>query len=58
MLAAVQVEHSNPTLERLIHQQKWPVVRDMVGLLGICPQRFVEQGAAFMSYPYVQANLL
>lgn len=40
---SMKVEHSVPVLERLIHQQKWPVVRDMVALLGICPQRFVEQ---------------
>ena len=38
--ATPKVEHADPVVEQLIHDQKWPVVRDMVCLLGICPQAF------------------
>ena len=37
-----QVEHEDPALERLILDQKWPVIRDMVQMLGICPERYEE----------------
>lgn len=38
---SMKVAHSNPATEQLIYQQKWPVVRDMFALLGVCPQLFV-----------------
>lgn len=37
---SMRVQHAEPALERLIHDQKWPVVRDMVAMMGICPDRF------------------
>jgi hypothetical protein len=33
------VEHSDEETKKVIHDQKWPVVRDLVTLLGICPER-------------------
>lgn len=36
----LQVAHADPTVERLIHSQKWAVVRDMVALLDIGAGRF------------------
>jgi hypothetical protein len=37
---SMKVEHEEPATEALIHQQKWPVVRDTFRLLGVGPQRF------------------
>jgi len=39
-----QVEHADPVTERMIHGQKWPVIQDMVRMLGICPERCVPEG--------------
>lgn len=39
---SMKVEHADPGLKRLIHQQKWPVVRDMFALLGMGPQLFAS----------------
>jgi hypothetical protein len=40
-LLSTQVEHADQTIERMIHGQKWPVIQDMVHMLGICPERLV-----------------
>ncbi|KAG1665105.1 hypothetical protein FOA52_007796 [Chlamydomonas sp. UWO 241] len=37
---SMKVEHDDPAARRMIHDQKWPVIRDVVQMLGICPQRF------------------
>ena len=36
---SMKVQHSDPQVERMIHSQKWPVIRDMVRMLGICNDR-------------------
>ena len=36
-----QVEHEDPHLRQLIHDQKWPAVRDMVCMLELHPARCV-----------------
>lgn len=36
---SMKVEHDDPQIERMIHDQKWPVIQDMVGMLGIGPDR-------------------
>jgi hypothetical protein len=33
------VEHVDPDTEAMIHDQKWPVIRDMVRMLGINTDR-------------------
>ncbi|GLI65804.1 hypothetical protein VaNZ11_009427 [Volvox africanus] len=40
---SMKVEHTDPRVAELIYCQKWPAVRDMVALLGICPERFDER---------------
>ncbi|EFJ40684.1 hypothetical protein VOLCADRAFT_99465 [Volvox carteri f. nagariensis] len=39
---SMKVEHCDPRVAELIFRQKWAAVRDMVGLLGLCPARFEE----------------
>jgi hypothetical protein len=39
---SMKVEHENAATEALIHQQKWPVVRDMFRLMGVGPERFQQ----------------
>lgn len=39
-MCSLQVEHTDPVTEQMIHDQKWPVVRDMVHMLAICPERY------------------
>ena len=36
---SMKVEHEDPGVERMIYGQKWPVIRDMVRMLGICKER-------------------
>ena len=36
---SMKVEHSDAATERMIHDQKWPVIRDMVRMLGISSER-------------------
>lgn len=38
-----QVEHVDPGLEQLIYDQKWPVIRDMVSMLRVRPERWVSR---------------
>eukprot|EP00798_Chlamydomonas_sp_ICE-L_P012493 gene12493-15705_t len=54
---SMKVEHEDPGLERLIHDQKWPVIRDMVQLLGICPDRFDEDVDEHQSLGVVEAEM-
>jgi len=37
---SMKVEHARSDMRKLIHDQKWPVMQDMVAMLGICPERF------------------
>jgi len=34
------VEHDHEATRRMIHDEKWPVIRDLVSMLGISPRRF------------------
>ncbi|GIM13612.1 hypothetical protein Vretimale_16680 [Volvox reticuliferus] len=40
---SMKVEHTDPRVAELIYCQKWPAIRDMVALLGICHDRFDER---------------
>lgn len=54
---SMKVEHSDAATLRVIHDQKWPVVRDMVTMLRLGPERFTtgrrpvreHRGVGFMA---------
>jgi len=37
---SMKVEHDHEATRRMIHDEKWPVIRDLVSMLGISPRRF------------------
>ncbi|KIY98981.1 hypothetical protein MNEG_8982 [Monoraphidium neglectum] len=55
---SMKVAHEDPATQQVIHDAKWPVVRDMFTLLQVGPQRFNQEATGHeATIPEVEAEL-
>ncbi|GAX73723.1 hypothetical protein CEUSTIGMA_g1176.t1 [Chlamydomonas eustigma] len=54
---SMKVEHADPSVEKMIHDQKWPVIQDMVRVLGICAERFKPSRSEWQDLSFLHREM-